>query len=131
MFEVAYRLFEMAALVLCVHNLSGKKVKADIYNTGFIALQLTFMQMIQYEIASKQMYFAIYLNFFVYVYVKFNDTIKKTTLKWLLSTAIIGALQMIIYLPMGFLSYVIPNESIIVLLINFTILLILFLTRKS
>lgn len=77
------------------------------------------------------MYFAIYLNFFVYVYVKFNDTIKKTTLKWLLSTAIIGALQMIIYLPMGFLSYVIPNESIIVLLINFTILLILFLTRKS
>lgn len=46
MFEVAYRLFEMAALVLCVHNLSGKKVKADIYNTGFIALQLTFMQMI-------------------------------------------------------------------------------------
>ena len=44
MFEVAYRLFEMAALVLCVHNLSGKKVKADIYNTGFIALQLTFMR---------------------------------------------------------------------------------------
>lgn len=44
MFEVAYRLFEMAALVLCVHNLSGKKVKADIHNTGFIALQLIFMQ---------------------------------------------------------------------------------------
>ena len=66
MFEVAYRLFEMAALVLCVHNLSGKKVKADIHNIGFIAVELTFMQMIQDGIVSKHMYFVVYLIGFVY-----------------------------------------------------------------
>lgn len=131
MFEVMYQLFEMAALVLCVHNLSGEKVKMDIYNTGFIALQLTFMQMIQYNVVSEQMYFAIYLNFFVYVYVKFNDAIKETTLKCMLSVVVIVVLQMVFYIPASFLNYIIPKEEIIILVINVIMFLFLFLTKNS
>lgn len=66
MFEVIYRLLEMLALVLCLHSLSGEKVKLDIYNVGFIVIELTFMQMIRDEIVSKQLYFAVYLIYFVY-----------------------------------------------------------------
>ena len=131
MFEVAYRLFEMAALVLCVHNLSGKKVKADIHNTGFIALQLIFMQIIQDGVVSKQMYFVIYLNYFIYIYIKFKDSIKKTTLKFMLSVIMIVSLQMLIYIPASFLNYIIPKEEFIILVINATMFLVLFLTRNS
>lgn len=131
MFEVIYRLFEMAALVLCLHSLSGEKAKPDIYNVGFIAIELTFMQMIQDEIVSKQMYFVVYLLYFVYAYVKFNDTIKRTVLKCLLAMSIAGSLQMVIYIPVSFLNYIIPSEEIIVLIINFLVFLIIFLTRNS
>ncbi len=131
MFEVAYRLFEMAALVLCVHNLSGKKVKADIHNIGFIAVELTFMQMIQDGIVSKHMYFVVYLIGFVYAYIKFNDTIKRTILKCLLTTLIICGLQIVFYIPMYFLSFFIKDETAIVFIINLAIFLLLFITRKS
>lgn len=131
MFEVIYRLFEMAALVLCLHSLSGEKAKPDIYNVGFIAIELTFMQMIQDEIVSKQMYFVVYLLYFVYAYVKFNDTIKRTVLKCLLATLIICGLQIVFYVPMYFLSLFIPDETVIVLIINAAILLFFIITRKS
>lgn len=131
MFEVIYRLFEMLALVLCLHSLSGEKVKPDIYNVGFIAIELAFMEMIQDGIVSKQMYFAIYLLYFAYAYIKFNDTIKRTVLKSMLATVIIGGMQMIIYIPMSFLNYIIPHEELIISLINFVMFLVLFLTRKS
>ena len=57
MFEVIYRLLEMLALVLCLHSLSGEKVKLDIYNVGFIVIELTFMHMIRDDIVSKKLYF--------------------------------------------------------------------------
>lgn len=91
MFEVIYRLLEMLALVLCLHSLSGEKVKLDIYNVGFIVIELTFMQMIRDEIVSKQLYFAVYLIYFVYAYVKFKDTIQRTILKCMLVIIIIEA----------------------------------------
>ena len=131
MFEVIYRLFEMLALVLCLHSLSGEKAKPDIYNVGFIAMELAFMQMIQEGIVSKQMYFAVYLLYFVYAYIKFNDGIKRTMLKCLLVTIIIGGLQIIVYIAMFLLSPIIDNEIVTVVTINTVILLFLFFTRKS
>lgn len=131
MLEVMYRLFEMAALVICLHSLSGEKAKPDIYNIGFIAIELAFMQMIQDEIVSKQMYFAVYLIYFVYAYIKFNDGIKQTVLKSLLAIFFTGCVQMVIYIPMSFLNYVISSEEIIILSINFLTLLFLFLIRKN
>lgn len=131
MYEVIYQLLELIAFVLCIHNFSGEKIKLDIYNVGFIAIQLTFLQMMQNSIVSKEMYFATYLICFIYAYVKFGYNIKKTVLKCLLSMLIIILLEMIIYIPMSFLYYIIPNESIIVALINTVMLLILFLTKNS
>lgn len=121
----------MLALVLCLHSLSGEKAKPDIYNVGFIAMELAFMQMIQEGIVSKQMYFAVYLLYFVYAYIKFNDGIKRTMLKCLLVTIIIGGLQIIVYIAMFLLSPIIDNEIVTVVTINTVILLFLFFTRKS
>lgn len=131
MFEVIYRLLEMLALVLCLHSLSGEKVKLDIYNVGFIVIELTFMQMIRDEIVSKQLYFAVYLIYFVYAYVKFKDTIQRTILKCMLVIIINVCLQMIIYIPMSFINYIIPSESVIIVCINAVMLIILFLTRNN
>lgn len=131
MFEVMYRLFEMMALVVCLHSLSGEKIKLDIYNTGFISIELIFMQMIQDGIVSNQMYFAVYLIYFIYAYIKFKDTMRRTVLKGVLAILFAGFLQMIIYIPISFLNYIIPSESIIILIINSLVFLLIFLTRKS
>lgn len=131
MFEVMYRLFEMMALVVCLHSLSGEKIKLDIYNVGFIAIELTFMQMIQDGIVSGQMYFAVYLIYFIYAYVKFKDTIKISVLKCLLATLIMCGLQIVFYIPMYLLSLFITNETVIILVVNSVILLFLIITRKS
>lgn len=131
MFEVIYRLLEMLALVLCLHSLSGEKVKFDIYNVGFIVIELTFMQMIRDGIVSKQLYFAVYLIYFVYAYVKFKDTIQRTIVKCMLVTLIIGGLQIVVYIPMFLISSIIQNEVIIVIIMNLIIFLILLLTRNS
>lgn len=131
MLEVIYRLLEMAALVLCLHSLSGQKPKLDIYNVGFIAVELAFMQMIQDKIVSKQMYFAVYLIYFIYAYVKFNDTLKITVIKCILTTLIISGLQVAGYIPITFLNIIVANENIVVIAINFVILMLLFITRNS
>lgn len=131
MFEVIYRLLEMLALVLCLHSLSGEKVKPDIYNVGFIVIELTFMQMIRDGIVSKQLYFAVYLIYFVYAYIKFKDTIQRTILKCMLVTLIMGGLQIVVYIPLYLISPIIQNETIIVIIMNFIIFMLLVITRKS
>ena len=124
MLEITYRLFEMLALVVCLHSLNGEKLKIDVYNVGFVGIEMAFMQMIQEGIVSKGMYFVIYLIYFIYAYLKFGDSVKRTVLKCLLVTLIIGALQIFFY-------YITPNESLIIMFINGAILLILFFTRNN
>ena len=131
MLEITYRLFEMLALVVCLHSLNGEKIKIDVYNVGFVGIEMAFMQMIQEGIVSKGMYFVIYLIYFIYAYLKFGDSVKRTVLKCLLVTLIIGALQILVYIPFSFFYYITPNESLIIMFINGAILLILFFTRNN
>lgn len=131
MLEITYRLFEMLALVVCLHSLNGEKLKIDVYNVGFVGIEMAFMQMIQEGIVSKGMYFVIYLIYFIYAYLKFGDSVKRTVLKCLLVTLIIGALQILVYIPFSFFYYITPNESLIIMFINGAILLILFFTRNN
>lgn len=121
----------MLALVVCLHSLNGEKLKIDVYNVGFVGIEMAFMQMIQEGIVSKGMYFVIYLIYFIYAYLKFGDSVKRTVLKCLLVTLIIGALQILVYIPFSFFYYITPNESLIIMFINGAILLILFFTRNN
>lgn len=108
-----------------------RKTKIDVYNVGFVGIEMAFMQMIQEGIVSKGMYFVIYLIYFIYAYLKFGDSVKRTVLKCLLVTLIIGALQILVYIPFSFFYYITPNESLIIMFINGAILLILFYTRNN
>lgn len=131
MLEITYRLFEMLALVVCLHSLNGEKLRIDVYNVGFVGIEMAFMQMIQEGIVSKGMYFAIYLIYFIYAYLKFGDNVKRTVLKCLLVIIIAGVLQMVVYITAYFFSGFIKNESIIAFFINFMVLAILLITAKS
>lgn len=124
MYEVIYRLLEIAALVVCSYSFSGEKLKLDIYNVGFVTIELTFMQMIQDKIVSKEMYFAIYLIYFIYVYVRFQNTIKRAVLECMLATFIMGGLQILVYIPVLLISPLLGNESFEILLINAIVLII-------
>ena len=131
MLEIIYSLLELLSLIICLHSLSGERAKLYIYNAGFLAIEMTFMQMIQDGIVSKQMYFVVYLIYFVYACIKFDDTIKRIILKCLLVAMIVGGLQMFLYIPVYLLSPIIKNEAIIVLIINASIFIIIFFTRES
>lgn len=131
MLEVMYRLFEMMALLVCLHNFSGKKFKLDVYNMGFILLELAFMQMIKDNIVSKEMYFLMYIMYFIYAYIKFRADIKIVVLKCLLSISFTVCLQMIIYVPISFLYYIVKDENIIIFLINLIVFIAVFVTRRS
>lgn len=131
MLDVIYRLFEMLALLVCLHNFYGVKFKLDIYNIGFISLELVFMQMMQDNIVSKEMYFLMYIMYFIYAYIRFNEDIKKVLLKCMLAVSLVVCLQMIVYIPMSFIYYILPNETIIIAVINFAVFLLVFLTSKS
>lgn len=121
----------MLALVVCLHSLNGEKLKIDVYNVGFVGIEMAFMQMIQEGIVSKGMYFVIYLIYFIYAYLKFGKTIKMTALECMLVMIIIVSLQMLIYTPLGLLYNIIPNESLIIMLINMSTFIVLFVSRNN
>lgn len=66
MLEITYRLFEMLALVVCLHSLNGEKLKIDVYNVGFVGIEMAFMQMIQEGIVSEY----VFCNLFNLLYIR-------------------------------------------------------------
>lgn len=68
---------------------------------GFVGIEMAFMQMIQEGIVSKGMYFVIYLIYFIYAYLKFGDSVKRTVLK-LTGNINNRGFTNIVYIPFSF-----------------------------
>lgn len=131
MLEKIYRLLELIAIVICLHNFYGKKFKIDIYCIGYIVFELVLMQLIQDNYISNYMYFIVYIIYFIYGYIKFGKSVKHTILNCLLAILTIGIFQMIVYMPLCFLYNVIKIESVIILLINLTVCILIVVTGRN
>lgn len=119
MLEKIYLLLEILTVIICFNGIHSKKIRFDMNTVTFITLEIMFTEMVINGIISDKVYFIVYLLFFAYGYIEFNENIKVTVFSLLMSIIIVGYIQIFIAIPF----YQLPvlgnlNEDILVLGIN-------------
>lgn len=99
MLERIYWLLEIISLVICISSIYGVKIKTDIKTVVWIAIEVTFMGMLDREVITTKSYFVIYVLYILYVYIKFKKPLKTAIFTAILSMIFTGLIQMIIALP--------------------------------
>lgn len=72
MLERIYWLLEIISLAICISSIYGVKIKIDIKTVVWIAIEVTFMGMLDREVITTKSYFVIYVLYILYVYIKFS-----------------------------------------------------------
>ena len=72
MLERIYWLLEIISLVICISSIYGVKIKTDIKTVVWIAIEVTFMGMLDREVITTKSYFVIYVLYILYAYIKFK-----------------------------------------------------------
>ena len=73
MLERIYWLLEIISLAICISSIYGVKIKTDIKTVVWIAIEVTFMGMLDREVITTKSYFVIYDLYILYVYIKFKN----------------------------------------------------------
>ncbi|MBO5057769.1 MAG: GHKL domain-containing protein [Lachnospiraceae bacterium] len=103
MAERFYLVFEILAVLLCLHGLYGQKFKWNIYTLLFMGIELASYQ-IEYICSRPMKYWEIvlYLLLFLYSKVQFKESWRDSLINYILCMVSTAVLQMICYLPMVF-----------------------------
>lgn len=127
MIKEIYWVAEILAIIICIHNLFGQKVKINIPTALFIIVDLIYMNLMDKEIISRNVFFLIYVAFIIYNFIEFKNKFGIIVIQSIITIAIISIIQMLAYFPCSFIE----NENILVLIINIITLAIVFLTRNT
>ena len=120
MLERIYWLLEIISLAICISSIYGVKIKADIKTVVWIAIEVTFMGMLDREVITTKSYFVIYVLYILYVYIKFKKPLKTAIFTAILSImlAFLGTVVWEdIKFPIEYITYpclLVPSESVIV-----------------
>lgn len=68
MLERIYWLLEIISLVICISSIYGVKIKADIKTVVWIAIEVTFMGMLDREVITTKSYL-LYMFCIFYMYI--------------------------------------------------------------
>lgn len=131
MIEQIYWAVEILAIILCVHNLFSQKIRININSVAFIVVDLIYMNLIDKEIISRNMFFLIYIVLILYSYFEFQGKISNVVVQSIMTIAIISVIQMIVYLPCILITGIITDENVIALIVHTATLVIVFITRRS
>lgn len=132
MLERIYWLLEIISLAICISSIYGVKIKADIKTVVWIAIEVTFMGMLDREVITTKSYFVIYVLYILYVYIKFKKPLKTAIFTAILSMIFTGLIQMIIALPVYYIGdYCKASENIMVLAINTGVLMAIVLISRT
>lgn len=132
MLERIYWLLEIISLAICISSIYGVKIKADIKTVVWIAIEVTFMGMLDREVITTKSYFVIYVLYILYVYIKFKKPLKTAIFTAILSMIFTGLIQMIIALPVYYIGdYCKASENIMVLVINTGVLMAVVLISRT
>ena len=132
MLERIYWLLEIISLAICISSIYGVKIKADIKTVVWIAIEVTFMGMLDREVITTKSYFVIYVLYILYVYIKFKKPLKTAIFTAILSMIFTGLIQMIIALPVYYIGdYCKASENIMVLVINTGVLMAIVLISRT
>lgn len=129
MVERFYLVFEILAVLLCLHGLYGQKFKWNIYTILFMGIELASYQ-IEYISGQPMKYWEIvlYLLLFLYSKVQFKESWKDSLINYILCIVMTAVLQIICYLPAVFWYPRLAN--IINQMVNTLLLCVVFLLYK-
>ena len=132
MLERIYWLLEIISLAICISSIYGVKIKIDIKTVVWIAIEVTFMGMLDREVITTKSYFVIYVLYILYVYIKFKKPLKTAIFTAILSMIFTGLIQMIIALPVYYIGDCYKaSENIMFLVINAGVLMATVLISRT
>lgn len=128
MAERFYLVFEILAVLLCLHGLYGQKFKWNIYTILFMGIELASYQIeYTYGYWIKYWEIGIYILLLLYSKVQFKEPWKYSLINYILCIVLTAVLQVICYLPFVFWHQ--GQASVINQLVNtllFGVVLILY-----
>ena len=105
MSEILIYFFEIISVIICIHNLYGRKNIISIYTLSFISLEIIYMYLVNEEVLFKEIMLIMYLFFIIYSMLQFGDSIVNSVYNCMLTMLIVSVTQMIMYIPASLLIY--------------------------
>lgn len=103
MIERFYLIFEILAVLLCLHGLYGEKFKWNIYTISFIGIEFVIYQVDYVYGLPVSIEGFVYLLFLLYSIIQFRTGIKDTLVNYAICIILSVLMQLICYIPVFFL----------------------------
>lgn len=94
-----YLIFEILAVLLCLHGLHGEKFKWNIYTILFIAVEFIAYQIEEVYTPVKYWQILLYILLFIYSKIQFKRNWKESMINYALCIVLSAIMQMICYFP--------------------------------
>lgn len=129
MMDRMYLIFEILAILFCLHGLYGQKFKWNIYTILYIGLEVMVYQISNVYEQAQYLELVVYIMMFIYLWVQFKKNLRINIINYILCVLIIAVLQVICYLPMILL----PESLYLyrITLVNILLLVIVVVLYKS
>ena len=124
-------LFEILAVVACLHYLYGERLKIDLVTVGFIVLEISWMNVIYWGKLDQSWTLMMYPIVVLYCSIRFGFDFKSIFINNILYLVVICTLQatiMLIFRMLFSTYYVSEKEQLVINILVFTI--IVFLLKK-
>lgn len=105
MIENIADIVELFALLYCMSELFGKKLKINIYVVVLSIIAMFLLSLINDYDYPKYLIWILYICIFIYALSYFGDGIKRAFINYFLTTVIIAAIQLIVFIPLYFIYY--------------------------
>lgn len=96
---------ELFALLYCMSELFGKKLKINIYVVVLSIIAMFLLSLINFYNCPKYLILILYICIFIYSLSYFGDGIKRALINCFLTAVIIAAIQLIVFIPVYFIYY--------------------------
>ena len=93
-----YLIFEILAILFCLHGLYGQKFKWNIYTILYIGLEVMVYQISNVYEQAQYLELVVYIMMFIYLWVQFKKNLRINIINYILCVLIIAVLQVICYL---------------------------------
>ena len=124
-------ILEMAATLICVNYLFGKRYYFSIYDAVFMVAEVTLIESANYFGLSKGMAFFGYVGIYIYELLKFKCSIRKANVNLVLFIIIGVFSQVVCSIPAFILEGYLSIDLLVISVNVFMIILMLILGKKG
>lgn len=131
MVDILSLLFEIVAVVCCLHYLYGEKLRFDVMTIGFIVLEMSCLLCVNRFTTDNRWSLIMYPMVMLYCGLKFGFNMKAIVVNNILYMAIISRIQATMAIVLGIFMNVMNVKIQLALLSNiFTLILIILVSKK-